>query len=149
MSASELTQLVLDWSMEFTRSSMQDINRCARNNGLSFPLMNVLMHLYFQGPREVMKFAEYMQVSPAGASQMVERLVQEDLVVRRGFPKDRRVRRVCLTDRGRALVEESLAAQKQWVHALVESLSADQQAAIASALRLLLDQLASTPSSVG
>ena len=116
---------------------MQDINRCARSNGLSFPLMNVLMHLYYQGPREVMEFAEFMQVSPAGASQMVERLVQQGLVVRVESPEDRRVRRVHLTGGGRRVVEESLSVRQQWVDSLVESLSADQRATLAEAVHLL------------
>jgi len=137
MSVPELVQIFLDWSTEFVRLSMHDINRCARSNGLSFSLMAVLMHLYYRGPREVMEFAEYMQVSPAGASQMVERLVQQDLVVRVEFPEDRRVRQVHLTERGRRIVEESLAVRQQWVQSLVESLSADQQAVITNAVHLL------------
>ena len=137
MSASELAQLLLDWSTDFVRKSMHDINRCARNNGLSFTQMNVLMHLYYQGPREVMEFADYMQVSPAGASQMVERLVQQGLVVRVESPEDRRVRRVHLTGGGRRVVEESLSVRQQWVDSLVESLSADQRATLAEAVHLL------------
>jgi DNA-binding MarR family transcriptional regulator len=138
MSAPELAHLLLDWSTEFVRLSMQDINRCARSNGLSLPLMNVLMHLYYQGPREVMEFAEYMQVSPAGASQMVERLVQRDLVVRIEVPGDRRVRQVHLTEHGRRVVEENLAVRQEWVHSLVGSLSGDEQAVVAHAMHLLL-----------
>ena len=137
MSASELAQLLLDWSTDFVRKSMHDINRCARNNGLSFTQMNVLMHLYYQGPREVMEFADYMQVSPAGASQLVERLVQQGLVVRVESPEDRRVRRVHLTGGGRRVVEESLSVRQQWVDSLVESLSADQRATLAEAVHLL------------
>jgi len=138
MSALDLAQLLLDLSTEFIRLSMHDINRCARSNGLSFTQMNVLMHLYYQGPREVMEFTEYARVSPAGASQMVERLVQKDLVARVEAPGDRRVRQVHLTERGRRLVEESLALRKQWVDSLVASLSADQQAVLAQAIGLLI-----------
>jgi DNA-binding MarR family transcriptional regulator len=138
MSSTELAQFLLDWSTEFVRLSMQDINRCARSNGLSFPQMNVLMHLYYQGPREVMEFVEYMQVSPAGASQMVERLVQQDLVVRIEFPGDRRVRQVHLTEHGRRVVEESLADRQEWVRSLVESLSGDEQAVVVRAMHLLI-----------
>jgi len=137
MSTSELARLVLDWSTVFVRLSMHDINRCARSHGLSFTQMNVLMHLYYQGPREVMEFAEYMQVSPAGASQMVERLVQQDLVVRVESPGDRRVRHVHLTEHGRRVVEQSLALRERWVESLVGSLSADQQAVLAQVMRLL------------
>jgi DNA-binding MarR family transcriptional regulator len=137
MGVSELAQLLLDWSSEFVRLSMHDINRCARSHGLSFTQMNVLMHLYYQGPREVMEFTEYVQVSPAGASQMVERLVQQGLVVRVEDPEDRRVRRVHLTERGSAVVEESLALRRQWADSLVASLSAEQQASLGQAIRLL------------
>jgi DNA-binding MarR family transcriptional regulator len=137
MSTSELARLVLDWMTVFVRLSMHDLNRCARSHGLSFTQMNVLMHLYYQGPREVMGFAEYMQVSPAGASQMVERLVQQDLVVRVEVPGDRRVRHVHLTERGRRVVEESLALRERWVESLVGSLSADQQAVLVQTMRLL------------
>jgi len=137
MSTSELAQLILDWSTLFVRLSMHDINRCARSNGLSFAQMNVLMHLYYQGPREVMEFAEYMQISPAGASQMVERLVQQGLAVRVEPPGDRRVRQVHLTERGSAVVEESIAIRQRWVDSLAASLSGDQQAIVVDAMRLL------------
>jgi len=137
MGVSELARLLLDWSSEFVRLSMHDINRCARSHGLSFTQMNVLMHLYYQGPREVMEFAEYVQVSPAGASQMVERLVQQGLVVRVEDSEDRRVRRVHLTERGSAVVEQSLALRQQWADSLVASLSAEQQASLGQAIRLL------------
>ena len=137
MCASDLAQLLLDWSTEFVRLSMHEINRCARRNGLSFTQMNVLMHLYYQGPREVMEFTEYAQVSPAGASQMVDRLVQQGLVVRAEIPDDRRVRRVHLTERGRGVVEESFAARRQWIDSFVASLPADRQAVLAQAMSLL------------
>jgi DNA-binding MarR family transcriptional regulator len=137
MGVSELAQRLLDWSNEFLWLSLHDINRCARSHGLSFTQMNVLMHLYFQGPREVMEFTEYVQVSPAGASQMVERLVQQGLVMRVEDPDDRRVRRVHLTERGGAVVEESLALRQQWADSIVASLSAEQQAILAQAMRLL------------
>jgi DNA-binding MarR family transcriptional regulator len=137
MSASELAQHLLDWSTEFVRLSVHDINRCARSHGLSFTQMNVLMHLYYQGPREVMGFTEYVQVSPAGASQMIERLVQQGLAVRVEAPDDRRVRRVHLTESGRQVVEESLAIRQQWADSLVASLSAEQQSVVSEAMRLL------------
>jgi DNA-binding MarR family transcriptional regulator len=137
MSTSELAQLILDWSMNFVRLSMHDINRCARSHGLTFAQMNVLMHLYYQGPREVMEFAEYMQISPAGASQMIERLVRQGLAVRVEPPADRRVREVHLTDPGRCVVEESIAIRQRWIDSLVASLSPGQQAVLAQAMQWL------------
>ncbi len=102
MNDPELTQLLLDWSTIFVRLSMHDFNRFARGGGLSLAQMSVLMHLHYNGPREVMGFADLMQVSPAGASQMIERLVQSGLVQRIESRDDRRVRQVHLTEQGRA-----------------------------------------------
>ncbi len=138
----ETMQAVLDWSTVFLRMSMHDFNRYARGAGFSFVQMNVLMHLYYRGPREVMAFGELLQVSPAGASQMIERLVQQGLVRRCESPDDRRVRLVHLTERGRQAVDESIRARQQWVERLVGSLSEEQRQAIGQALRVLTEQAA-------
>jgi DNA-binding MarR family transcriptional regulator len=140
MNDPETIQAVLDWSTIFLRQSMHDFNRFARNYGFSFVQMNVLMHLYYRGPREVMAFGDLMQVSPAGASQMVERLVQGGLVQRVASPEDRRVRWVHLTERGREAVEESIRARQAWVEQLVDTLGPEQRAAVGKALRVLTEQ---------
>jgi DNA-binding MarR family transcriptional regulator len=142
MNDPELTQLILDWSAVFVRLSMHDINRHARSTGLSFAQMNVLLHLYYRGPREVMEFAEYMQMSPAGASQLVERLVQHGLARRVESPGDRRVRQVHLTEGGRQVVAASIATREAWVESLVASLPDEEKGAIAQALRLLTERAA-------
>jgi DNA-binding MarR family transcriptional regulator len=138
----ETMQAVLDWSTVFMRISMQDFNRHTRSAGFSFVQMNVLMHLYYGGPREVMAFSELLQVSPAGASQMIERLVQQGLVQRCESPDDRRVRLVHLTGRGRQVVDESIRARQQWVERLVASLSEEERHAVGQALRVLTEQAA-------
>ena len=136
----ELSQLLLDWSTIFVRLAMHDFNRFARSGGLSLAQMSVLMHLYYNGPREVMGFAELMQVSPAGASQMIERLVQSGLVQRVESRDDRRVRQVHLTEQGRQVVLASIAARQQWVESLIARLPEGQKEAIGQALRVLIDR---------
>jgi DNA-binding MarR family transcriptional regulator len=138
----ETMQAVLDWSTVFVRMSMHDFNRYARSEGFSFVQMNVLMHLYYRGPREVMAFGDLMQVSRAGASQMIERLVQQGLVQRCESPDDRRVRLVHLTERGRQVVDESIRARQQWLERLVGSLSEEARHSVGEALRVLTDQAA-------
>ena len=138
----EATQAILDWSAIFLRLSMHDFNRHARGSGLSLAQMTVLMHLYYRGPREVMAFGDLMQVSPAGASQMVERLVQQGLVQRSETPDDRRVRLVHLTEAGRRVVDESIRARQGWVERLLASLTDEQRAAIGQALPVLTAQAA-------
>jgi len=133
---------VLDWSTVFMRMSMNDFNRYSRSAGYSFVQMNVLMHLYYRGPSEVMALGDLLQVSPAGASQVVERMVQGGLVQRSESPDDRRVRLVHLTERGRQVVDESIAARQRWVERLVASLSAEERRRVWRALGILTEKAA-------
>jgi DNA-binding MarR family transcriptional regulator len=141
MADSEIAQNILDWSAVFVRLAMHDFNRYARSSGLSLAQISVLLHLYYRGPREVMGFTDLMQVSPAGASQMVERLVQQGLVRRVESAGDRRVRQVHLTEEGRRMVEASISARQEWVEELAASLTDEQKALIGAALQILTVQV--------
>ena len=99
--------------------------------------LTVLTGLYHHGPHEVTAFAEIMQISPAGASQMVERLVQEGLVVRQPAVSDRRVREVHLTEQGRILVEASNTQRNAWLAQIVEGVPARKRMLVSEALELL------------
>jgi DNA-binding MarR family transcriptional regulator len=99
--------------------------------------MTVLMHLYYQGASEVTHFSDMLQITPAGASQMIERMVQLDMVHRTQTLGDRRVRLVDLTDQGRQVVEQSIAARQAWVEQLVEMLSPEERNLIFQALEQL------------
>ncbi len=140
MSESDTTRAVLEWATVFLRLSMHDFSRFARSSGFTVAQMNALMHLYYRGPLEVMALRDYMEVSPSGASQMVERMAQQGLVQRMESPDDRRVRVVHLTDEGRKIVEKSIEARQQWVEPLVASLTEEQQEAIQRCLSILTEQ---------
>ncbi len=137
--ATSLKQVLLAWSTVFLRVSMHDFVYHMRETGLSFPQMNVLTHLHYRGPTEVLHLAGEMLGSPAAASQMVERLVQAGLVERVESPGDRRVRLVHLTPRGQQAVADSIAARQAWVEQLVGSLTEEEQAGVGEALELLTE----------
>lgn len=134
---SDLVTLLLDWSTLFFRRTMHDYTRYARSAGLSLLQMNVLVHLYHKGSREVMDLTELMQVTPAAASQMVERMVQQGLVRRFETPEDRRVRLVELTDLGLKAVENSMVVRQSWVAELLASCSEEEKDTLRPALHLL------------
>ena len=142
MEQDDLIEVMLDWSTTFIRISLHDFNRYTRNTGLSLAQMTVLMHLYYQGASEVMNFCEMMQVSPAGASQMIERMVQQGVVQRSEAPDDRRVRLVNLTEAGRALVQESITARQAWLENLTAGLSPHEREQIITALKKLTENAA-------
>ncbi len=121
------TQVVLDWMALYMRRSVHDMMQFNKTTGLSLSQLNILLWLHYHSHCEVTNLATIMQVSPAAASQMVERMVREDLVQRVETPSDRRTRQVHLTEHGRQVVEATIQAREAWVGGLVESLSPEQR----------------------
>src|SRR5712692_4897517 len=66
-----------------------------------FRVLEVLLH---KGPLPVNTIGPKVWLTPGSISVAVERLVKKGLVLRRDHPDDRRVRRVELTPKGRALI---------------------------------------------
>lgn len=144
----EVTQSVLEWASSFMRFSLNDFNRYLRAVGLSFAQMTVLLHLHYQGPCEVSQFAGLLQISPAGASQMIERLVQMGYVYRTEMPGDRRVRMVALSESGQTMVGESILERQAWVVKLVQELSDSERELVLNAMHTLTahsDRFATEP----
>lgn len=137
MKETNLTTNLMAWMNILIRLSLHDLNHYARKVGLTLAQMNVLMHLNFQGSKEVNTFCEVMQISPAGASQMIERMVQQGVVQRKESPEDRRVRLVELTAQGEKIVAESIATRQEWVDQLVETLSAEERELVSKVLIIL------------
>lgn len=135
----ELTQAIRLWSEVFMQRSMYDFKRFMSETGLSFPLLNILMRLYHGKPGGISEIGDQLGVTKAAVSQAVERLVQLGLVARQEDETDRRVRRLMVTEAGRALVEQAIAARCRWLEALAERLTPEQRALIVTALTLLTE----------
>jgi DNA-binding MarR family transcriptional regulator len=137
MNDANLSASLLDWSATFMRISLYAFNRYTRATGLSLGQMVVLMYLYYQERCEVTRFCDMMQITPAGASNMIERMVQQGVVQRVELPGDRRVRLVELTEAGRRIVTENITMRQDWVNGLVETLSASERESIYAAMQTL------------
>jgi MarR family transcriptional regulator, organic hydroperoxide resistance regulator len=140
MEQMDATQVLLEWLAVFMRRSLHDMLQFNKVAGLSLAQMNILMWLHYHKPCEVTHLADIMQVSPAAASQMVERMVQQDLVQRVESPADRRTRQVHLTSQGKQLVEETIAARQKWIEDLVTTLDDQQKSAVVELLGGLIEK---------
>src|SRR4051794_37025674 len=83
--------------------------------------------------------AERLQVSLASVSRAVDGLVRGRLVSRVEDPEDRRVRRLTITDKGRGLAGEIVAARMADLEAYAASLTPAQRRKLDAALEALLD----------
>ena len=137
---SDATRVLLEWMALFMRRSVHDMLHFNKVTGLSLAQMNILMWLHYHKPCEVTYLSEIMQVSPAAASQMVERMVQQGLVQRVESASDRRTRQVHLTEHGRQVVEDTITARQAWIGDLVETLSPEQKTAVVALLGDLIQK---------
>ena len=137
MSSDHLTDILRLWAEVFMHRSMRDFQRFTRESGLSMSQLNALFRIYHGGACGISDIGEHLGVTSAASSQMIDRLVQLDLLQRSEDPLDRRNKSLTLTEKGRAIIGESIEARRRWLEDLTRTLTPDQQAAIASALTTL------------
>ena len=101
------------------------------------PQFSILMQLYHKGACGMSELSEGFGITPAAASQLVEKLVQADLIARTEDPTDRRAKQVGLTSQGKQLLEHGIAERYRWMDALDENLSSEEQKIVAEALIVL------------
>jgi DNA-binding MarR family transcriptional regulator len=122
----------------FMTRSMHDMWRFARKSGISMAQFGLLRRLYHQGDCEVHEVGHHFDVSPAAASQLVDKLVQAGLVARTENPDDRRARQVGLTAKGKAIVDRAADESYRWIDDLVAELSPENRAAAQASLAVLI-----------
>jgi len=137
-----LTEVIREWSEVFMQRSMRDFKRFMDMTGLSFSQINILMRLLHGGSIGVSEIGDQLGVSNAAASQAVDRLVGLGLIERTEDPDDRRAKRLALTQKGRALIEQGIEARSKWIEGIMDVLTPEQQNMIISALTLLTEAAA-------
>ena len=108
---------------------------------LSLSQIKLLHHLDDQ-PRELSltEAAEVVHVSMPAASRLVDDLVRRGFAQRREDEADRRMKRVCLTDGGRAAIRRLNAARLSGLEQFVTNLSTTEKTTLAQALNQLLER---------
>jgi len=101
------------------------------------PQMSALFHLHHGNECGVSNMGEYLGVTNAAASQMIDRLVQNGLVERTEDPTDRRVKQLKLTGKGSSLIQEGVELRRRWIDDLINALTVEEQEAIIAALNTL------------
>ena len=127
------------WVVVFMRNSMRNFIFYLKERGLSMSQIGSLF-LIQRGNSSVSDIADELGVTNAAASQMLERMLQQDLILRLEDPSDRRVKQITLTDKGRLVIRESLAARQGWLDNLSQALTETEKEQINSSLNILIDK---------
>ena len=87
----------------------------SRESGLSMSQISALFHIHQADGSGVTDLGDHLGVTSAAASQMLERLVQQELILRTEDPDDRRVKQMVLTEKGaRVSRRASMPARVGW-----------------------------------
>lgn len=103
------------------------------------PQFGALFRIY-KGASGVSDLGAELAITSGAASQMLERLVQQGLILRSEDPVDRRVKRLVLTEKGRSALRASTHSRQEWLETLAQSLSIDEKEQVIAALNILIDK---------
>lgn len=129
-----------EWTDVSMHRSISSFVCYARESGLSISQLGSLFHIHCKGNSGVTDLGDSLGVTSSAASQMLERLVRQGLVLRTEDPSDRRVKQIVLTDKGLQVVQECIRTRQNWLSDLVETLSESEEEAIIAALNILVDK---------
>jgi DNA-binding MarR family transcriptional regulator len=111
---------------------IQDFMQFMHHTGLSRPQIHALLHIYHAGECPISEIGALTDSSPAAASQLVERLVQQGLVQRSEDPLNRRIKKLQLTDKSLDLIHQGVTTNR-FLMDLMASLPADQRETVHTA----------------
>ncbi|MGD8456686.1 MAG: MarR family transcriptional regulator [Anaerolineales bacterium] len=122
------------------KNSAHNLIHIARESGLSRSQLGTLFHLFHTGSTGVTDLGNHLGVTSAATSQMLDRLVQQGLILRSEDPTDRRVKQIDLTDKGLQIIHNCIQARQSWLLDLADTLSAHEKEQIARGLNILIEK---------
>jgi DNA-binding MarR family transcriptional regulator len=143
MTTDSCARLILDVVPEvnqFIRSEM----RANRAKGLSVPQFRAMFFLSKNSGASLSMLADYLALSPAGTSAIVEGLVERGFAGREEASGDRRMIALSLTSEGRRNLGKVREAALKRLVAILENLDQEQRQAVSEAMDILRGVFAPT-----
>ena len=131
------SQSLRAWMDAFMNRSMRGWNHFAKSTGLSMPQFSILMQLHHRGSCGMSEISERFDISPAAASQLVDKLVHAGYLERTEDPIDRRAKLLTMSAKGEELINQGTEERYRWMDDLAAVLSAEEQGKVSEALTLL------------
>lgn len=103
--------------------------------GLSTGVFPVMLHLWQQDGLTQRDLVHRVDVEQATMANTLARMERDGLIIRRPDPQDGRVRRIWLTEQGRALRADATAAAEQENEHVLSGLPADEREQLIALLR--------------
>lgn len=118
-----------------------EMDRRLKTTGVTLSQWFVLKQLWRQEGRSQVELQELLNLEKATVNGLVQRMTRAELVESRPDPDDRRVQRVFLTERGRALKQITPSLEEEVNALTLQGFSEDERAFF---IRLLVRALQNT-----
>jgi DNA-binding MarR family transcriptional regulator len=138
-STAQLIQVIRQFLDIAMHQSLRERAHFAKATGLSMPQFGVLMQLHYHRDCAISDISERFDITSAGASQLVDKLVQSRLIQREEDPNDRRAKILNLTEKGRDFIEQGNEERYRWVNQLAEKLTLEERAKVSEALTIMTE----------
>jgi DNA-binding MarR family transcriptional regulator len=112
-------------------------------SGLSAPRLSALSVVVFGGPLTLGRLARAEQVKPPTMTRIVTGLEKDDLVKRKGDPRDKRLTQIEATPKGRRVLAAGRARRVEKLASAVRRLDRKEVAELSQGVQLLMDVVAS------
>ena len=136
-----LSQLLQKWSQHTAHQSMRGFMHFMRENDLSFSQISVLNRINQHGPTDIVSLSRELQISKAGAGQLIDRMIQAGWLISQPSPTDKRSKIITLTKKGKELVITSQTASMQWIDEYITHIPVTTQQEIVKGLMPLITSL--------
>jgi DNA-binding MarR family transcriptional regulator len=113
---------------------------------LRFGQLRLLFTLAQSGPVSIGQLAAMLGITDATASEVVDRLVRRDLVIRSHRADDRRVVECRLSDAGASMLADIAGARREALRAPLSVLTASELAQLDDLLLIMAERLSATSS---
>ena len=134
----DVMETLENWAKLYFFQSLTDFFNYLKQTDLSMLQAYALAHLFFKGPLKMSDLCEHMQVSPAAASQLIDRLEKLEMVERISDPDDRRVRKIVVLETGKDFVQENFRFSQGWLSEIPADITPEQLSQITEVLSMLL-----------
>jgi len=140
-SQNDFMETMENWAKLYFFQSLTDFFNYLKNTELSLLQAYALAYVFFKGPLKMSDLCEHMMVSPAAASQLIDRLEKLKMVTRISELGDRRVRKIVVLDKGKNFVQENFRFSQSWIAEIPADITPEQAAQVTEVLSMLLQSL--------
>ncbi len=135
-----LVNTLMNWTNLFMQRSMRSFFLYSKQNRFSVSQMAALFLIRRKGATNVSDIGEELEITSPAASQLLERLVQQGLVVRSEDPGDRRLKQIVLSKQGEVILQQGLQARQKWLEDLTRLMSPAERDQVIAALNIMLEK---------